>query len=296
MSRFNTLTRLFCVFHTMVLISCSSGTDSKNQTSEVKTAIQEAQYWIDNNNADTAIQVLTPYFESLSLDPSEHSRVQITLASAYVQKAGIQMAEFVQFLKRLKNLSQPKTAEETAKQLRMQKILEKSVRKDDDRKNIQSILKGIQAIYDVIDFFSVLSTLPLPKFENESYLFQALDILSVDSPYWSHGNYLYRGTLKFIQIQVHIQHREYFKSVLSCNKNFDLFVKDELQTFKNDVLNLLYDISKGLVKLSDKKHVENWTKDISDNFNISQFDKNNNDNLDIATLIIAGLWEGSECQ
>lgn len=246
---FNNLRGLLTVFCTGLLISCSGQNHQNSAPNQRQLAVEEASYWIDNNDPGRAIQILSPWLDSTEVS-FEQNQIKLVLSSAYVSRSGIEMTGFVAFLKKLKNLSsdQNKVFELMEEQLSFLVSVNPEWRDAEDSKKY--IFKFYKFLFVASQLVELANSLPMPRPGGGADLEMAIRLISPDNELMTSGNFLFRGALQLFLINYNIKNNHYFKSFERCPLSLSSLESD-LNNIRSALLGVLSDMTKALPRQKD---------------------------------------------
>lgn len=254
---FNTLMLVLFVWNSVLSISCANKSDP--QESDHSLAIEEAQYWIDQSQPDRAIEILTPYLNSDTIDQAE--RVRLTLASAYVSRSGVDLAQLISVIKRSGEFANKMGTNFSEIESKVFQYLGANPELADSRETFLVLKQVYRTLLTVIETVELLDGFPTAQPEKQSDLQKAITLLS-QSPFpLSTGSILYRGILRFIDFQMNLKYQKYFNSIQFCKVTPQTFYS-ELKTIEVDFVSLLEDFEQGLTKPQEQSRIRNFENQI----------------------------------
>jgi hypothetical protein len=251
---FNTLVCVLFVWISVLSISCAkeSGANVEAETA----AIDEAQYWIDQNDPDRAIAILSPMLTETPVS-AEQERVRLVLASAYVSRSGVDLAKLVQALKRVRKFSAQVGGTLSDVESKVIRYINANPKLGANKETILIVQQAYRGILTVIETIELLEQLPLAIPERQPDLKYAIGLLQTNSETFSSGAYLYRGILKFIDLQMNIRARVYFRNLRLCQLSQETFFFN-LKILEADFVGVLQDLEVGLSQPKDQTKIKNF--------------------------------------
>lgn len=259
---FSTLVMVFFVWNSMLSISCANKSDP--QTSDHSLAVEEAQYWIDQNQPDRAIEILSPLLSTPDSDAAE--RIRLTLASAYVSRSGVDLVQLIAVIKKSREFSSEIGTNISDVESKVLQYIGANPDLADSREVFLVLIQVYRTIFTIIETVELLEQFPTANPGQQPDLQQAIRILRESPTPLSNGSVLYRGMLRFIDFQMNLKSQKYFSSIQICKITRDSFFS-ELKRVENDFVGILEDLEQGLTKPKDQSRIRNFKTQVQEELN-----------------------------